>query len=209
MVKFNRILISLAALPLAFAAAPSGAVVFQTNFDSVVVPAGGYVILPTVEGWTATAGAGIEVQNHAAGSPYSETNLVELDSDDNSSMSRSIGPGSYILDFFYSPRPGIPASSNGISVFLDSLFIFNVTGAGSGGTVWSPQQLNFTTTNALSTLTFTATGTSDSLGGYLDNISLTAAVPEPSTWAMMLLGFGVIGLSMRRRRKATSFAHAA
>jgi hypothetical protein len=28
------------------------------------------------------------------------------------------------------------------------------------------------------------------------------AVPEPATWAMMLVGFGGIGVSMRRRRKA-------
>ena len=27
-----------------------------------------------------------------------------------------------------------------------------------------------------------------------------AAVPEPATWAMMLVGFGAIGFSMRRRR---------
>nr|WP_277981555.1 PEPxxWA-CTERM sorting domain-containing protein [Sphingomonas phyllosphaerae] len=27
----------------------------------------------------------------------------------------------------------------------------------------------------------------------------TAAVPEPTTWAMMLLGFGVIGFVTRRR----------
>ena len=26
-------------------------------------------------------------------------------------------------------------------------------------------------------------------------------VPEPSTWAMMLLGFGAVGYTMRRRRK--------
>ncbi len=31
----------------------------------------------------------------------------------------------------------------------------------------------------------------------------TGAVPEPATWAMMLLGFGGIGMAMRRRRKAT------
>lgn len=28
-----------------------------------------------------------------------------------------------------------------------------------------------------------------------------AAVPEPATWAMMLAGFGMIGFSLRRRRK--------
>lgn len=29
------------------------------------------------------------------------------------------------------------------------------------------------------------------------------AVPEPSTWAMMLLGFGVVGASVRRRKRTT------
>jgi hypothetical protein len=29
-----------------------------------------------------------------------------------------------------------------------------------------------------------------------------SAVPEPGTWAMMLLGFGMIGLTLRRRRAA-------
>jgi hypothetical protein len=29
-----------------------------------------------------------------------------------------------------------------------------------------------------------------------------AAVPEPTTWALMLLGFGAVGYSMRRRRSA-------
>lgn len=32
----------------------------------------------------------------------------------------------------------------------------------------------------------------------------TPPVPEPATWAMMLLGFGGIGVSMRRRRKQTA-----
>lgn len=35
-------------------------------------------------------------------------------------------------------------------------------------------------------------------------IRQTGAVPEPGTWTMMLLGFGVIGASMRRRRRAVA-----
>ena len=31
-------------------------------------------------------------------------------------------------------------------------------------------------------------------------LAQTAAVPEPGTWAMMILGFGVVGASLRRRR---------
>jgi len=34
----------------------------------------------------------------------------------------------------------------------------------------------------------------------LDNLSFASAVPEPSTWAMLFLGFGAIGLMMRRRQ---------
>lgn len=31
----------------------------------------------------------------------------------------------------------------------------------------------------------------------------TAGVPEPATWAMMIAGFGLVGASLRRRRRAT------
>lgn len=46
---------------------------------------------------------------------------------------------------------------------------------------------------------------------YTDNLrfSNVSAVPEPSTWAMMMVGFGGIGYSMRKRRKsAVGFAAA-
>lgn len=37
-------------------------------------------------------------------------------------------------------------------------------------------------------------------GGFeLDNITIGAAVPEPATWGMMIVGFGLVGLGVRRR----------
>lgn len=47
----------------------------------------------------------------------------------------------------------------------------------------------------------------DKNGNYFNdstgiNFSVTAAVPEPATWAMMILGFGVVGGTMRRRSSA-------
>lgn len=36
--------------------------------------------------------------------------------------------------------------------------------------------------------------------------AVTAAVPEPATWAMMIGGFGIVGASMRRRKVAVRFA---
>ena len=60
------------------------------------------------------------------------------------------------------------------------------------------------------TFTFTGTG-SDTLSisnrndpnfQFIDNVSVTsvAVVPEPSTWAMFLLGFGALGLAAFRKR---------
>ena len=78
---------------LAGAAPASAATNFFTNFDSLSIDTGSWTVVQSIEGWTTTAGAGIEVQNHAAGSPYSEPNLVELDSYNNSTMSRMIDAG--------------------------------------------------------------------------------------------------------------------
>jgi hypothetical protein len=42
----------------------------------------------------------------------------------------------------------------------------------------------------------------------IDNftVSSSAAVPEPATWAMMIMGFGGIGATLRRRRQALAIA---
>ena len=38
---------------------------------------------------------------------------------------------------------------------------------------------------------------------------LQSSVPEPATWAMMLVGFGGIGMAMRRRRSSMTLAQVA
>jgi hypothetical protein len=44
------------------------------------------------------------------------------------------------------------------------------------------------------------TGTRGTTSAFTGAIAF-GAVPEPSTWAMMLLGFGAVGFAMRRRRR--------
>jgi hypothetical protein len=48
---------------------------------------------------------------------------------------------------------------------------------------------------------FAAGGTGQNV--LLGALSLTQSVPEPQTWAMMLLGFGAMGVAFRRRRRVT------
>lgn len=40
----------------------------------------------------------------------------------------------------------------------------------------------------------------------VDNLAVSGAVPEPATWAMMIVGFGAVGATLRRRRTAVTFA---
>jgi hypothetical protein len=76
---------------------------------------------------------------------------------------------------------------------------------GTGGSTHNWQAFNFSVTGTGSDqLRFVAAGTSDSYGGSLDMVSLTHAVPEPGTLALLMGGllaaFGV------RRAKARSNA---
>jgi hypothetical protein len=69
--------------------------------------------------------------------------------------------------------------------------------------------LTFTGDNRLQlsqSLGYSVAGGATSYGatrlGTFSSLSAVAAVPEPSTWAMMLLGFGAIGGTMRRTRRS-------
>jgi hypothetical protein len=84
----------------------------------------------------------------------------------------------------------------------------NSNGAGTPGSFsgWLPVNLTFTANSTSELLSFLAVGTpSGNLPPFalLDGVSLTA-VPEPSTWAMMLLGFGGLGYAAYRRRRTAA-----
>lgn len=51
-------------------------------------------------------------------------------------------------------------------------------------------------------LSFRQLGPSNFVGNILDDVVLESVVPEPATWAMMILGFGAAGGLIRRRRFA-------
>ncbi len=49
-------------------------------------------------------------------------------------------------------------------------------------------------------------GLTISEGGSIGDASVTAFVPEPGSWALMLTGFGLTGYALRRRRPRVAFA---
>ncbi len=70
---------------------------------------------------------------------------------------------------------------------------------------WKKASFDFVAGGTSQKLSFLAQGTPNGLPPslLLDNVSLTAAVPEPGTWMTMMLGFGVVGAAMRRRKART------
>jgi hypothetical protein len=64
---------------------------------------------------------------------------------------------------------------------------------------YTPYTLYFTGVSGQ--LAFTDLGPSDQQGDLLDNVVVTTGVPEPATWAMMLMGFGAVGFMMRGSRR--------
>jgi hypothetical protein len=95
---------------------------------------------------------------------------------------------------------------NGTGSLLASLVLTPNGGSCSG----DPSGFPFCNFSAFG-VTFSGTAMSVDFAGVanqiaFDNITLGSAVPsrggvpEPATWATMLLGFGAIGLAMRRRR---------
>jgi hypothetical protein len=95
------------------------------------------------------------------------------------------GGGNNVI--FYGP-PGSSANPHSNGFF-----------AGGYTDVFVPLNLS----NGVNTIEFIYSGASQGLGdeGWgLERILVTGGVPEPATWALMLSGFGLAGVALRRRR---------
>lgn len=57
---------------------------------------------------------------------------------------------------------------------------------------------------AAGTYTLDVRGTSGGAASYTGDFNFTAGVPEPATWALMILGFGAVGGAMRRRQSVAA-----
>ena len=71
---------------------------------------------------------------------------------------------------------------------------------------WKKYSYVFTAYDPTATLAFNSQ-TQTPFGPALDNVSISA-VPEPATWAMMIIGFTGAGVAIRRRRRDDSVSFA-
>ena len=166
-----------------------------------------WTIYSNLTGWTGGTN-GIELRNNVAGAAQDGANFVELDTTKNSSMTQSVtiaNDGLYELSFYYSARPNTLAGTNGLDFSFGTLSgsVLNGVGNSGSGNTWQHYTGQVFLTAGTKILTFGASETSDSYGGSLDNISVTA-VPEPEAYAMLLAGLGMMGFIANRRRQRQS-----
>jgi len=157
-------------------------------------------IYSDLSSWTGGAN-GIELRNAVSGTAKDGVNFVELDTTANSTMSQgftTVVGKTYDLSFWVAQRPDYGyIGSTGLSWSVGGA-AFNV--AQNGNTDWTEVTGSFTATSTLTTLSFAAIGDSNRYGTSIDKVSVTAAVPEPETYALMLAGLGAIGFVARRRQ---------
>ena len=197
-----------ATVSLAWAASASA-----TTIDMESLPAGSCAYVGpsvTTQGFTfatQTAGNGLFSCDGNVNSEDPTRSLVDangpsdvlMTSADSSAFSlQSVGAATRAGDF----DVGNPSIAQGSAGFTVTGFLVG------GGTV--SQTINFsdlsyniyslTGFNNLSGAEFAAFGFSDNPEIALDDITVNAGVPEPATWALMLIGLGVVGTSLRRSR---------
>lgn len=70
--------------------------------------------------------------------------------------------------------------------------VYQLLGANYNGAAWN--------TGALE-LFYWDSNNGDNFGSITFDVTAAAAVPEPATWAMLILGFGMVGAGLRARTK--------
>jgi hypothetical protein len=153
-------------------------VVVNGSFERPLIAPGTTRPFPSIRGWRLAFGPDIEIQNHAVGDPAVGNQFVELDSDASSGIWQKVPtrPGRlYRLQLWFSPRPGTPAAENVLIVHWRKLVVARITadGAGLHDTDWTMYAFKVRAIRTSTRIELADGGISDSVGTYVDGVSLT------------------------------------
>ncbi len=213
-----RALILGLAASLTFASAANAATIINGGFETGTAnPGGGFVTVAggpsttTINGWKVGGGSvdyigGYwQAQEGARSIDLAGSALGSIEQ----AIATIIGQG-YTVTYWVARNPdgGITPRTGFVDVGgAQTLITFGNGASTKANMLWEQRSYNFVATGTTTNLRFSADpATSNSAFGLaLDNVSI-AAVPEPATWVMMILGFGMVGGAMRRRKSSLAFA---
>jgi hypothetical protein len=117
-------------------------------------------------------------------------------------------PGIFTVGFYLSGNPDGQPSTKTVDVSLlpvsDPTFTYTATIDGNHSLNYDFHSFDFASTGGFYTLTFLSDDTG-AYGGVIGGVTISPTVPEPSTWAMMILGFCGIGFMAYRRKGQDAF----
>lgn len=147
------------------------------GFEAPSLAPGTWNVFTSIAGWQRASGPGVEVQNHVAGSPFEGAQHIELDSHAPSAIAQDVQtePGAlYELRLWYSPRPGTLPTDSRIVVRFGAQLVAQLEGSGEqlNDTDWRPYRFHLRATESSTRLELRDAGTPNSLGAYLDGLSL-------------------------------------
>jgi hypothetical protein len=175
-------------------------IVINGSFETPSVAPGSAEFSGAIPGWTLASGPSFEIQNNFNGNAFSGMQNAELDSEGNSVIYQDLTttPGNYVFSFAYSARPNW--EENTIQVFWNGALLdtLNASGTGLTNTSWTVHSYNVNAIGTSARIQFAAAGTSDSLGGYVDDVNVNAAVPEPASAGVCLAALAAL-LGYRRK----------
>ena len=186
----TRLLMTAAAL-VALAAAPASAVELVVN--------GGFET-GSFSGWTQSGTTGNTAVNAAAahaggfGASFSPNQVGSI-----TQTLTTVAGHAYTISFYLAQTTAAPVAVNSFGLEFGGVAV-----QGFGDYTALPfTKVSFTriATGPTTAIKFSFR---DARVTYfsLDNVSVSGAVPEPASWALLIAGFGLTGAAMRRRRTA-------
>jgi hypothetical protein len=119
------------------------------------------------------------------------------------------------ISIYWGSIDGNPSNMNSFAVTIanytltgaDLVSMFGASGDGSQTDPQANQLVTITGLGAFTTATFTSTANAFEFSLVTPTVNQTGGTPEPSTWAMMIIGFAGLGYaSVRRNTKGRALA---
>ncbi len=203
MVKFYPTLVLALVIPFVAHAGPN--LIADGDFNT---PSGGGLFVTysggsSVGPWTVT-GNSVDLIGGYWAAPTPGAGSVDLDGNDPGGISQSISTiagQKYQVSFFLSGNPDGPPPAKTLDVSAGSTsdaFVYKIGSNSHDDMEYQAEAFTFTASGASTLISFSSDDVGTPYGPVIGDVSVVAAVPEPSTFA--ILGFGLAGIGLLRRR---------